>query len=93
MRKEFIRDGKRIRRCYSNEAKMNMLEYVYCYIFHWEHYQYMILGILDLLKEAIINVFALTINLIFLILSPIILPIVALKRIKYARKIIIKVEE
>ena len=86
MKKEFIRDGKRIRRCYSNEVKMNMLEYVYCCIFHWEYYQQMILGILDLLKEAITNVITLTVNLIFLILSPIALPILALKRMKQAKK-------
>lgn len=87
MKKDFIIDDDRVRKCDSNISKMNILEYVYYSIFHWNFVgNILIYYIGENLLESFKYFGAFLVNTMLFILSPIILPISAYTSIKSAKK-------
>ena len=86
MKKDFIRDEGKIRQCESNIAKMNIFEFIYCYVFNWGYFK----DILSYTTECFTEFFkyggALAYNLLFLIFTPITLVLCAIVRIKKAKE-------
>lgn len=88
MKKDFIKDDKKVRRCDANISKMNIGEYIYYSIFHWNFFGNLLIGyIIENLIECIKYFGAFLINTMMLLISPIMLPITAYNSIKRAKKI------
>ena len=94
MKKEFIKDNNEIRRCEANIAKMNIFEYMYCYLFQWNSlrllfWDYVIVN----LWEAIKNLGFVMFNLIQFIFTPVCLPIISYLDIKRSKEYVAKCNE
>ena len=88
MKKEFIIDDNKVRKCDSNISKMNIAEYIYYSIFHWNFFGNLLINYIgENLIESIKYFGAFLINTIILILTPVMLPISAYKSIKNAKVI------
>lgn len=87
MKKEFCKglNGK-VLMSDGNVAKMNAVEYIYYNVFHWNVYGTVLKGLIESIVEAAESLCALVVQLIFLVLLPVILPINALIDIKRTRK-------
>lgn len=87
-KKDLIIDDGIIRQCYGNIEKMTILEYIYCYVFHWGWIQdVFIIWLWGNLKQSIYHLFGFILNLILFITMPITLPFHASRKIKIAKKI------
>lgn len=87
MKKDYILDDKKVRKCDSNISKMNVAEYMYYDIFHWNYLGGLLTGyILGNLIEIIKYFGAFLVNTIIFLLTPLILPIIAYISIKKAKK-------
>lgn len=87
MKKDFIVDGKRVRRCDSNVSKMNVFEHIYFNIFHWGCIKELIAYyIFESFKELVKNLWIFVFNLGMLILLPFGLLASAIVQIKEAKK-------
>lgn len=86
MKKDFIRDEGKVRYCDSNMSKMNIFEFMYYYIFHWGYFLEIFSYVAESFVEFFKNGFRLIWNLIFLIFTPITLPLCAITRIRNAKK-------
>lgn len=88
MKKDFIKDGKIVRRCDANISKMNIAEYVYYSLFHWHWFKILIIDyILPSLIESLKYLGISISNILILLLSPIMLPVTGLFSIQKAKKI------
>jgi len=81
--KDFIRDNGKVRRCTSNESKMNIFEWIYYYP---NYFSEKIIGAFEEGYKAVYTLFIILIFIILLILFPITFPIVAYINIKNAKK-------
>ncbi|APH20859.1 hypothetical protein [Clostridium botulinum] len=70
--KNYIKDDGKIRNCYSNIAKMNLLELMYCRLFLWD---WNIISILLEDLEDVIDGFKSLLKFIWDVLKIILLPI------------------
>ena len=86
MNKEFIRDNDKVRCCRSNIAKMNVFEYIYYELFHWEFFQDAFYCLSKSFKEFIKNGGVFFYNLVFILFSPITIIIMAFVRVKNAKE-------
>lgn len=86
MKKEFIKDEGRIRRCDSNLSKMNIVEFMYCHVFHWRYFEEILGYIIECVKESAEYISGLIINLVFLLFTPITLILCAIVQIRNAKK-------
>ena len=66
MKKDFIRDDGKIRKCDSNLSKMNIFKFIYCYVFHWGYFRQIFSYIYESSKESFGSLFCLLYNLIVL---------------------------
>lgn len=88
MKKDFIVDDNKVRKCDLNISKMNIAEYIYYSIFHWNFFSELLIGYIgENLIEAIKYFGAFLINTLIFILTPIRLPISAYLSIKNAKTI------
>lgn len=86
MKKDYLMEDGKVRRCDLNISKMSIPEYMYFYVFHWGRIgsllkDYIFSALIESLKYA--GVFI--INLILFICTPILLPFTAYKAIKQAK--------
>lgn len=86
MKKDFIRDEGKIRKCDSNLSKMNIFEFIYCYVFHWRYFKEILSYITECFAEFFKYGGALVCNLLFLIFTPITLVLSAIIQIKNAKE-------
>lgn len=86
MSKDFIRDDGKVRRCSSNIAKMNMLEFIYYMLFHWECIQNISIDIIDCIKDGFEYLVGVLIGVLQLILLPLFLIMWSVVHIKRAKK-------
>lgn len=84
--KDFIRDDGKVRSCYSNEAKMNLIEYLW---YHKELIPENTKKAINQLGKGMILIFAGILNLILLVF-PIAYIISAYLNIRNAKKIVNK---
>lgn len=86
MKKDYIMDGKVVRKCDVNISKMNMFEYMYYEIFQWKIYQKLISGyVIENLIESLKYLGAFLFSLVQVILLPIILPISSISTINKSK--------
>lgn len=77
--KEYIMDGRRVRSCDTNIAKMNMIEYMW-------HMRYTLYeNIVSTVAEAIDNLY-IVVNMLLIIILPIYYPYMAIMHIRSAKK-------
>ena len=86
MKKDFIRDEGKIRKCDSNLSKMNIFEFIYCYVFYWGYFNQILSYIWESAKESANYLFGLTYNLIVFLLTPITLILCAIIQIRNAKE-------
>lgn len=86
MKKDYLTDDGKVRGCYKNYAKMNVFEYVYYSIFHWNRYKYACKTIAKEFIELISSFLILFIDLIAFIFYPIFLLIQGFFVIRKAKK-------
>ena len=87
MKKEFARGlNNKVLNSDGNVAKMNIIEYIYCEVFHWNIYGTVLKGLIENIIETSEALCALIVQLALIVLLPIILPIQALVDIKRTKK-------
>lgn len=86
MSKDFIRDNGKVKRCSTNIAKMNMLEFIYYMLFHWGCIQDIVVDIIDCIKDGFEYLVGILIGVLQLILLPLFLIIWSVVHIKRAKK-------
>lgn len=86
MKKDFIKDGYRIRKCDSNISKMNIIGFSYCYVFHWGYFRRVFECILECIEGLVKYGPGLLYNLIALIFTPLTLIICSVIEIKEAKE-------
>ena len=82
MSKEYIKDDGKVRKCASNLAKMNMLEWVYHYFKDWNGLSEIKYHFIEDVKNLCIHV----IDLLLVVFFPIIVIIKAIVSIHSAKK-------
>lgn len=90
MKKDFIKDEGRIRNCDSNLAKMNLIEFAYCYVFHWGYFKKVFGYIWECMNEFLKYGFGIIYNTTVLLLTPITLLLCGFFQIKNAKKRILE---
>lgn len=86
-KKDLIIDDGRIRQCYGNIEKMTVLEYMYCYVFHWGWIKDVFtIWLWGNLKQSVYYLLGFILNLILFVTMPITLPFHARRKIKLAKK-------
>lgn len=93
MKKDYLLDDGKIRRCDLNIAKMNIFEYSLLMITEWNYFKDMFEALQNTFVEFCKMSFYFIVNLIFLIFSPITLLVLAFIKIKKAKKTVEKEKE
>ena len=84
--KEYIADNGVVRICPSNQAKMNIVEFLYFYFKEWNGLGKIFNGIWYCLTEIAEPLWSLIVTVLCLVAFPITLPLSAYKTIKLAKR-------
>lgn len=90
MEKEFILDGKKVRDCHINIAKMNVFEYVYYSFKDWDIMKRFCYVFMDAAKEFFNAALVFFGNILSLVFFPIVFLIFAQREINVSKKICAK---
>lgn len=86
MKKEYILDDGKVRKCDSNLAKMNIFEFIHYYVFHWGYFKQIFAYIYECFKCVLEYGFGLFYNVVLLLFTPITLIVCAIIQIRNAKK-------
>lgn len=86
MKKDFITDEGKVRKCDSNLVKMNIFEFIFYYIFHWGYFRQIFSYIYESTKGFLSYSFSLFYNITCFLFTPITLIACAVIQIKEAKK-------